>query len=167
MFWRRPRPFPVSAGQESVWDYPRPPALEASTELIRVILGGQLIAETSQAFRVLETSHPPNYYLPRSCFVSGSLVPGAGASWCEWKGSAQYLDVVAGGVPIVSAAWTYPTPTAGFAAIAGHVSLYPGRMDEVTIDGERVRPQEGGFYGGWITDRIIGPFKGGAGTSGW
>lgn len=167
MFMRRPRPDPIGPGQESVWDYPRPPALVASSELVRVLLGGELIAETTSSFRVLETSHPPTYYLPPDAFVAGSLVPASGSSYCEWKGMAQYLEVVGGSMRRERAAWTYPTPSADFAAIAGFVSLYPGLMDEVTVDAERVRPQDGGFYGGWVTDRVVGPFKGGPGSSGW
>jgi uncharacterized protein (DUF427 family) len=139
----------------------------ASAESIRVVLGGVVIAETATSWRVLETSHPPTYYLPRDAFIAGSLVPAAGTSYCEWKGVAQYLDVVGGAERRERAAWTYPTPFSSFAAIAGWVSLYPGQMDEVTVDAERVRAQDGGFYGGWVTDRVVGPFKGGPGSSGW
>lgn len=167
MFTRRPDPDPIGPGQESVWDYPRPPALFASNEQVRVALGGVVIAETSSSWRVLETSHPPTYYLPADAFVAGSLIPASGSSYCEWKGVAQYLDVVGGDLRCARAAWTYPTPVAAFADLAGCVSLYPGQMDDVTVNGERVRAQDGGFYGGWVTDRIVGPFKGGPGSSGW
>jgi uncharacterized protein (DUF427 family) len=129
-----------------------------------------VIAETDElhrAMRVLETSHPPTYYLPGDAFAVGSLEPGNGSSWCEFKGSAGYLDLVGGGVRAASAAWTYPQPSPGFEVLAGHVAVYPGRVDEVTVDGELVRPQAGGFYGGWVTDRVVGPFKGGPGTTGW
>ena len=161
------RPEVARPGQESVWDYPRPPRVEPTGEHVVVRLGGAVVAETRQALRVLETSHPPTYYLPLDAFTPGSLQPGQGSSWCEFKGAATYLDVVAGDVRAVSAAWTYPRPSPGFELLTDHVALYPGRVDEVTVDGERVRPQAGGFYGGWITDRVVGPFKGGPGTSGW
>jgi len=167
---RRPRPEPAGPDQESVWDYPRPPRLEPTTELVEVTLGGVVVARTARAFRVLETSHPPTYYLPSADFADGALRPsgaGAGSSYCEWKGVATYLDVHGGGVSADRAAWTYPRPTPGFAALVDHVALYPGAMDVCTVDGEPVRPQPGGFYGGWITSRVVGPFKGPPGTLGW
>jgi uncharacterized protein (DUF427 family) len=154
-------------GQESVWDYPRPPAIEMSVELIVVVLGGEVVAETSRSWRVLETSHPPTYYLPRAAFTAGSLRDAAGTSFCEWKGVARYLDVVGGGKTAERQAWWYPEPAQRYAALADHVALYPGAMDLCTVDGERVEAQPGGFYGGWITSRVVGPFKGSAGTSGW
>jgi uncharacterized protein (DUF427 family) len=158
-------------GQESVWDYPRPPRLERSTEHVVVELGGVVVADTRRALRVLETSHPPTYYLPVDDVAAGALRPAAGSSWCEWKGAATYLDVVGGtpDAPVVAegAAWTYPRPAAAYADLAGHVSLYPGRMDRCTVDGEPVRAQDGGFYGGWATSRVVGPFKGGPGSRGW
>lgn len=154
-------------GEEWVFDYPRPPRLETVHRTIRVILGGVLIAETHQAHRVLETSHPPTYYLPRSAFLGEVLQPAAGSSLCEWKGRADYFDVVAGGTRAPRAAWSYPAPTPAFAALAGAVALYAGAMDQCTVDGAIVVPQPGGFYGGWITPGIIGPFKGGPGTMGW
>lgn len=152
---------------ESVWDYPRPPRVEPTDEHVRVVLGGTVIAETRSALRVLETSHPPTYYLPREAFVPGSLEPAPGASMCEFKGRASYLTVRGGDRAEQGAAWTYPLPQPGFAALAGHIALYPGRMDRVEVDGEAVRPQEGDFYGGWITSRVQGPFKGAPGTRGW
>lgn len=130
-------------------------------------IGGVTVADTLEALRVLETSHPPTYYLPRSAFADGALRPASGSSWCEFKGSADYLDVLGGDRLAEQAAWTYPTPSPGFESLQGHVALYPGRMDRVTVAGEVVRAQEGGFYGGWITDRVVGPFKGAAGTRGW
>ncbi|MEV6283811.1 DUF427 domain-containing protein [Kribbella sp. NPDC051770] len=154
-------------GQESVWDYPRPPRLEPSTEHLIVTYGGRAIAETSRSWRVLETSHPPTYYLPRSAFVDGSLRPAAGSSFCEWKGSAAYLDIISGDRVAERQAWYYPRPTEPFAALRDHVALYPGAVDLCTVDGEPVKPQPGGFYGGWITSRIVGPFKGSPGTSFW
>ncbi len=162
---RRQEPAP---GQESVWDYPRPPRVEPTGELVRVELGGVVVAETRRALRVLETSHPPTYYLPRDDVTSGFLVDsGPGTSWCEFKGTATYLDVVAGGRTAARAAWTYPDPSPGYEALRGYVALYPGRMDLVAVEGQLVRPQEGGFYGGWITDRVVGPFKGAPGSAGW
>ena len=152
---------------ESVWDYPRPPRVEASGEEVVVILGGVEVCRTTAAQRVLETSHPPTYYLPRRDFVDGALRPAAGSSFCEFKGTAGYLDIVAGDVVAERAGWFYPTPAAGFEVLADHVALYAGRMDRVTVDGEDVVPQAGAFYGGWITSRVAGPFKGGQGTTGW
>jgi uncharacterized protein (DUF427 family) len=164
---RRPVPVPPGPGQESVWDYPRPPRLEEVAQHVVVVLGGVEVARTDRAWRVLETSHPPTYYLPRAAFADGILEPAPGSSVCEWKGRAEYLTVVGGDRREVAAAWSYPDPTPGFAAIRGAVSLYPGRMDRVTVDGEVVQAQEGGFYGGWVTSRVVGPFKGGPGSWGW
>jgi uncharacterized protein (DUF427 family) len=154
-------------GQESVWEYPRPPRVEASRERIRIFLGGELIVDTKDSVRVLETSHPPVYYLPRSAFRPGVLEPAAGSSFCEFKGTAGYLSIHAGGTVAAEAAWFYPRPTAGFEILADRVAVYPGRVDRCEVDGESVRPQAGGFYGGWITDRVVGPFKGEPGTLGW
>lgn len=155
-------------GQESAWAYPRPPRVEPSGEHVVVELGGLVVCDTRRALRVLETSHPPSYYLPVDDWQDGALVPTPGRSVCEFKGVASYLTVVGGdGRREVAAAWTYPEPWAGFEALAGAVAVYPGRMDRCLVDGESVRPQEGGFYGGWITDRVVGPFKGGPGSHGW
>jgi len=154
-------------GQESVWDYPRPPRVEPLNARVTITLGGRLIADSTRAVRVLETSHPPAIYVPPGDFVDGALVATAGSSFCEFKGTASYYDVVGGDTRAPKSAWYYPAPSRGFEAIAGFVSVYPGRMDECTIDGEVVAPQEGDFYGGWITSAIVGPFKGGAGTWGW
>ncbi|MBS44471.1 MAG: hypothetical protein CMH83_15170 [Nocardioides sp.] len=167
---RRPAPVPPGPGQESVWDYPRPPALEPSSETVEVVLGGVVVASTNRSFRVLETSHPPTYYLPAEAFLDGALRPTAGASHCEWKGQAAYFDLLGGPdgeVVAPRAAWTYPEPTARFADLRGTVALMPGAVDRCTVDGETVVPQAGGFYGGWITSRVVGPFKGEAGTWGW
>ncbi len=150
-----------------MWDYPRPPRVEPTTQLVRVLLGGKLIAQTKAAYRVLETSHPPTYYLPPDAFEAGSLRPAAGGSFCEWKGTASYLDLVGAERTAARAAWTYSRPTQPFAVIAGHVALYPGLVDECTVDGEVVLPQPGGFYGGWVTSAVCGPFKGEPGTSHW
>lgn len=152
---------------ENVWDYPRPPSIESSDERIVVELGGQVIADTTQSFRVCETSHPPAYYLPVGAFSDGVLRPAAGMSVCEWKGEASYLDLVTPDRTAARAAWTYAAPRERFAALAGHVALYPGHVDRCTIDGETVQAQDGDFYGGWITTRVTGPFKGAPGTMGW
>ncbi len=150
-----------------MWDYPRPPRLEPTSSMIEVVLGGRVVARTDRAFRVLETSHPPTYYLPRSCFAEGSLRDAAGGSFCEWKGQASYLDVLGPDAVAPRAAWFYPSPTAAFADLVDTVALYPGAMDRCTVDGEVVRAQPGGFYGGWVTAAVVGPFKGGPGTSYW
>ena len=131
------------------------------------MLGGVEVCRTTRAWRVLETSHPPTWYLPRGDWSAGSLELAGGTSFCEWKGLADYLDVVGGAVRAPRAAWTYPRPTPGFAPLAGAVAVYPAAMDACTVDGEVVRPQEGGFYGGWVTDDVVGPFKGPPGTRGW
>jgi len=158
----QPRP-----GQESVWDYPRPPRLEEFKGSITVELGGVTIASTTAAWRVLETSHPPTYYLPANSFVDGALCAADGSSWCEWKGQAKYFDLVSPQRVAPRAAWTYPTPTRGFAAIANALAVMPALVDRCTVNGEEVVPQPGGFYGGWITSWVAGPFKGVPGSMGW
>ena len=153
---------------ESVWDYPRPPRLERTGSRVTIVHAGQVIADSTRCWRVLETSHPPTWYLPVADFVTGALRPAAGGSVCEWKGRAAYLDLLApDGRVAASAAWTYPSPTPAFAALVDHVALYAAAADEVTVAGEVVRPQPGGFYGGWVTDDVVGPFKGGPGSQGW
>lgn len=154
-------------GQESVWDYPRPPRVEAVAERVTVALGGVVVADTTSALRVLETSHPPVYYVPRSDFAPGSLEPAAGQSWCEFKGKASYLTVRGGDAVAQRAAWFYPQPAPGFDALVDTVAVYPGAMEQCTVDGEVVTAQDGDFYGGWITSKIVGPFKGAPGTAGW
>jgi uncharacterized protein (DUF427 family) len=158
---------PPGPGQESVWDYPRPPRLEADRRRVRVVLGGRTIADTTRALRVLETSHPPAFYLPRDDFAPGALVAATGSTLCEWKGMAALLDLVGGGLVAPRGAWCYPQPSARFAALRDHVAVYPGAVDACFVGDERVRAQEGGFYGGWITAEIVGPFKGAPGTRGW
>ena len=158
---------PVRPGQLSVWDFPRPPAAEQWHERVVLRHGGRVIAETTEAWCVLETSHPPTYYLPPTAFADGVLRPARGSSYCEWKGQASYLDLVAGDVVAERAAWAYPAPTPAFAMLLDHVSLYPATLESVTVDGVEVEPQPGGFYGGWITPRVAGPFKGSPGTLGW
>jgi uncharacterized protein (DUF427 family) len=150
-----------------VWDYPRPPRIEAVDVRVSVVLGGEQVVDTRDVVRVLETSHPPVYYLPIAAFAPFSLVPTAGSSFCEFKGSARYLNVRGGTTLAERAAWSYPSPEAGFEMLADRVAVYAGRMDECTVDGEHVTPQPGNFYGGWITSNVVGPFKGGAGSLGW
>lgn len=150
-----------------MWGYPRPPALAPTTRRLRVVLGGELIADTTRGWRVLETSHPPNYYLPLDDVVAGALERTTGASFCEFKGRAHYFDVRGGGVEKTEAAWGYDAPSDAFAPLRGHVAFYPAKMDACFVDDEQVTPQPGGFYGGWITSDVAGPFKGGPGTRGW
>lgn len=160
---KRVQPDPVRPGQESVWDYPRPPRVEHTQERVTIELDGVTIVDTTDVVRVLETSHPPVYYLPRSSFAAGVLQPEPGQSYCEYKGVAGYASVGAR----ARAAWFYPTPTPGYEMLADRVAIYPGAMDRCTVNGETVHAQEGDYYGGWITAKIVGPFKGSAGTTGW
>jgi uncharacterized protein (DUF427 family) len=165
---RHPTPDPITPGQESVWDYPRPPRLEAITASIEILFAGKLIASTNGAYRVLETSHPPAYYLPPSDVNPEYVRPsGSGSSFCEWKGMATYYTVTVGERSLPKVGWAYPTPTPEFSAIANYLSFYAQPMDSCFVDGELVIPQPGGFYGGWITSNIIGPFKGIPGSTGW
>ena len=152
---------------ESVWDYPRPPRVEVSERHVRVIVDGVVIADTRRALRVLETSHPPAWYLPAEDVRMDLLRPTSRHTVCEYKGQASYFDITAGGRARRDAAWTYPRPLPGFEALAGYLSFYPGRVDEAWVDEHRVMPQAGDFYGGWITPDVRGPFKGGPGTRGW
>ncbi len=154
-------------GQESVWDYPRPPVLEPITKQIRVVFSGVVIAETNRAIRYLETSHPPTYYIPPEDVCAEYLVASERSTFCEWKGQAHYLSVGAGGRIAQDAAWYYPHPRTEYAALTGYIAFYPQQMDECSVDGEVVQAQEGSFYGGWITSDIVGPFKGASGTMGW
>jgi uncharacterized protein (DUF427 family) len=152
---------------ESAWDYPRPPRLEPITHHLVVDLGGDTIVDTRRGYRVLETSHPPNYYVPVADVAKGALVRSEGRSFCEWKGRAHYYEVRGGNRVEMDAAWGYEQPNAGFEALIDHVAFYPARMDGCYVDDELVIPQDGGFYGGWITSRVTGPFKGAPGTRGW
>jgi len=163
----RPTPEKPGPGQESVWDYPRPARLEPFSGRITVELGGAVIASTDRGWRVLETSHPPTYYLPRDSFAAGVLRDAPGESWCEWKGKARYFDLVSGTTVAPKAAWNYPEPTSEFEPIADAIAVMAGQVDRCAIDGETVVAQPGGFYGGWITSRVVGPFKGGPGSMGW
>jgi uncharacterized protein (DUF427 family) len=163
----RPEPSPVGPGQESVWDYPRPPRAEHVPRRAVIRLGGEVIVDTDDVVRVLETSHPPVYYLPISEFAAGALTPGEGSSYCEFKGGARYFDVRGGDQLRPRAAWTYPSPAEGFESLEGRVAVYAREMDVCAIDGVEVLPQPGRFYGGWITPEIVGPFKGEPGSMGW
>jgi uncharacterized protein (DUF427 family) len=154
-------------GQESVWDYPRPPRLEHVDKKVKVVFGGVTLAYTTRAKRVLETSHPPVYYVPPEDIRMEHLEPAKGRSYCEWKGIAGYYDVAADGRREGRAAWYYPNPVPAYASLKGYVAFYPSRMDACWVDGEKVEAQEGDFYGGWITRDIVGPFKGAPGTRGW
>ena len=152
---------------ESVWDYPRPPAIRPEARKVLVSAGGVPVASSERALRICETAGAPVIYLPPEDIAEGVLRPSSGhGSFCEWKGAAKYFDVVAGDEVIPRAAWSYPRPSPGFEPIAGHVSFYPGLL-QCRLDGEIVRPQAGGFYGGWITDEITGPIKGEPGSQGW
>ena len=157
----------MSIPAEKVHDYPRPPRLEPVPQRIRIVLGGQTVADTTAAFRVLETTHPPTYYLPPDAFVAGALLPSARTSFCEWKGRARYWSVRGGGRTVPDVGWSYPDPSPAFAALRDHVAVYAGPMDACFVDDEQVTPQPGGFYGGWVTSNLIGPFKGSPGTEFW
>ncbi|GAC1358892.1 MAG: DUF427 domain-containing protein [Ktedonobacteraceae bacterium] len=154
-------------GQESVWDYPRPPRLEESSDHIQVIFNGVTIADTRRAKRVLETSHPPVYYIPPEDVKMEYFIPTSRSTYCEFKGNASYYTIKVGEKTIPDGAWYYRQPSPGYETMANYVALYPGKMDTCYVNDEQVQAQEGDFYGGWITKKIIGPFKGGAGTFGW
>ena len=154
-------------GQESVWDYPRPPRAEATSKHLQVVFNRVIIADTRRAVRVLETSHPPVYYIPPADIQMQYLALTTGRSLCEWKGQAWYYTVTVGDARELNAAWTYPEPVAAFASIRDYVAFYAQRMDACFVGGERVTPQPGQFYGGWITRDIVGPFKGEPDTRGW
>lgn len=168
----RPTPIKPAQSQESVWDYPRPPRLEPSSKRIEIIAAGVKIVDSSRAFRVLETSHPPVYYISPNDIASSVLELAQGSSFCEWKGAARYYNLRVGQHSVLEAAWYYPEPSPAFSAIKDHVAFYAARVvlqggDGCFVNGERVVPQPGNFYGGWITSDIVGPFKGETGTWGW
>ncbi len=152
--------------RENVQSYPRPPALEPVQQRIVVRLGGQIIADTTRALRVLETHHAPTYYIPPQD-ISGTLVSVQGQSFCEWKGLARYFDVIGGDVAAKRAAWAYDDPSPRFKSLAGYVAFYPGLMEACFVGVERVLPQPGDFYGGWVTSNLDGIVKGARGTEGW
>lgn len=163
----RPRPGPVAAGQESVWDYPRPAVAERCAARIMIEHRGQIVANTRSSVRTLETSHPPSYYIPVSDITPGLLRRAEGSSFCEWKGAAVYWDVVVGDNLLPRIGWSYPNPSAAFSILQDHVAFYAAPFDRCSVDGETVIPQPGEFYGGWITSKLAGPFKGVPGSRGW
>lgn len=152
---------PTAPGQESVWDYPRPPRIAPDARRVVVMDGEAVLGGTRRALRVLETASPPTFYLPRADVHAERLVPAPGASWCEWKGRARYWSL--GGAAV---AWSYDDPRPGYEALRDHVAFYPGRV-ACFVDRVRVLPQPGGFYGGWVTPEVVGPWKGEPGTEGW
>ncbi|KOG10414.1 hypothetical protein ADK34_35450 [Streptomyces viridochromogenes] len=158
---RQPRP------TESVWDYPRPPCVVPDARRIVVRHGGVVLADSGRCLRVLETSHPPVFYVPREDVRTDLLIRSTRVTRCEWKGVACYWTLEVPGMTVEDVAWSYEEPEPAYAALAGHVAVYPGRVDSCTVDGERVLPQPGDFYGGWITGEVVGPFKGLAGSAGW
>jgi uncharacterized protein (DUF427 family) len=160
-FARTPGP-----GQESVWDYPRPPVLATDAREVVIRWGGIEIARTSRAIRVLETAHPPSFYLPWDDVARHHLMLAAGVSLCEWKGSARYWSLVDGARSLPRVAWSYPQPLKGAEPLAECVAFYPGNL-ECSVGGAPVTPQPGRFYGGWVTSELVGPFKGEPGSESW
>ena len=168
--FKRERPAkidPPDPGQESVWDYPRPPRVEPLTRRIRVEFGGIVLADTVRAYRVIETASPPVYYLPPDDVRREYLEPSTRSTFCEWKGVAKYWSVRVGDRFAEDAAWSYPKPDTGYEAIRDYIAFYPGKMDACYVGEYRVTPQPGEYYGGWITPDIVGPFKGEPGTEKW
>ena len=163
----RPTPDPVAPGQESVWRYPRPAIAEPSGRRVRIEHRGVVVADTCEPIRTLETSHPPSWYLPPADLSPGLLRRSDRRSSCEWKGHAIYWHLAVGDELLRDVAWSYPEPTPAFAALRDRVAFYAGPLDRCTVDGEQVRRQPGGFYGGWITADLAGPFKGVPGSMGW
>ncbi len=163
----RPQRIEPEPGQESVWDYPRPPRLERSPKEIHVIFNGITIADSNNTYRVLETSHPPVYYIPPEDIQLEYLQSTSQRSFCEWKGYASYYTVTVKDKQVINAAWYYSQPNDVFAPIKNYVAFYPSQMDACYVNDELVKSQLGDFYGGWITKDIVGPFKGGEGTWGW
>ncbi|MGB1250002.1 MAG: DUF427 domain-containing protein [Candidatus Promineifilaceae bacterium] len=163
----KPQPITPSEGQESVWDYPRPPQIELTDKHIQIVFNGVVIADTHRAYRTLETSHPPSYYIPPEDIKTDYLQRANGGSLCEWKGQATYYTVAVKGKRAVKVAWTYHNPTGHFEAIRDYLAFYVCPMDSCYLNGEKVEPQPGHFYGGWITKDIVGPFKGEPGSWYW
>ncbi len=161
-------PFAVAprAGEESVWDYPRPPRVVLDARAVIVGAGAVEVARTQRALRVCETASPPTFYVPHADIDAAFLTDAPGESWCEWKGRARYLTVAMPGLRFERSAWCYDEPLPGFEALRGHVGFYPSPL-VCTVGGERVRPQPGRFYAGWVTPEIVGPFKGELGSEAW
>ena len=157
----------VAEGQESVWDYPRPPRIEDCASRVRIIFQGATIVDSTGTKRILETSHPPVYYIAPEDINTNYLVESPHRTFCEWKGVARYYSLSADGICVENAAWYYPQPTKAFTGLKDYVAFYPSRVEACYVDDEQVEAQEGDFYGGWITSKIVGPFKGAPGTFGW
>ncbi|MEL7198351.1 MAG: DUF427 domain-containing protein [Pseudomonadota bacterium] len=167
LFGGHPDPDPVKPGQESVWDYPRPAICEATSRRIQIIHNGVELVDSSRAWRTLETSHPPTYYIPRDDIAMEYLEPNARRTLCEWKGQAAYFDLVIEDARIEAAAWTYTNPTHSFEGIRDFLAFYPDPLDQCLVDGEQITAQPGKFYGGWISQYEAGPFKGIPGSRFW
>ncbi len=163
----RPTPEPVHTGQESVWQFPRPAVAEQTSMHLKIVHRGVTLAETRRGVRTLETSHPPSYYFPREDVVMAFLSPSAKRSFCEWKGDATYFDVAVKGEILRDIAWTYQQPTAPFVILRDRIAFYSAPFDGCYVDGEKAIAQPGGFYGGWITSKLAGPFKGIPGSRFW
>ncbi|MFM7064488.1 MAG: DUF427 domain-containing protein [Actinomycetes bacterium] len=163
----RPARVEPGPGQESVWDFPRPPRLEPVADRLTVVVAGMVVADTTAGYRILETSQAPAYYFPPADVDLSCLHESRSQTWCEWKGAASYLDVVVGDRLVHDAAWTYRRPSPTFAPVADHLAFYAQKADRCTVGDEVVLPNDGDFYGGWITSRVVGPFKGATGTRGW
>ncbi|MDD1415798.1 DUF427 domain-containing protein [Dolichospermum sp. ST_con] len=163
----RPQPIPPQPGQESVWVYPRPPRVEDTTKHIQIIFNGEIITDTHCAKRALETSHPPNYYLPIQDIKTEYLTKSDRKTYCEWKGWASYYNLTVGDRTALNVAWYYEEIFPDYEQLKGHLGFYPQPMDGCYVDGEKITPQAGDFYAGWITRDIVGPFKGESGTRGW
>lgn len=155
-------------GQESVWDYPRPPKLDPSPDHVEVVHRGITVADSCRSIRILETSQPPAFYIPRDDVRMDLLVEEPARTYCEWKGWATYYGLrLPDGEAVHEVAWSYLTPSSPYAAVAGYLAFYAQKVDRCRVDGEVVEPNPGSFYGGWITSRVVGPFKGAPGTEGW
>jgi uncharacterized protein (DUF427 family) len=163
---RPPFATPPGPGQESVWDYPRPPRVQADAREVVIVFAGTEVARSRRALRVLETASPPTFYLPAADLRPGCLVPHAGHSYCEWKGRASYWSLAVGDRSLPRAAWSYPQPAPGFEALLDHVGFYPAGL-ACTVGDVPVQPQPGRYYAGWVTPEIVGPFKGEPGSEGW
>ncbi|MGQ0626159.1 MAG: DUF427 domain-containing protein [Sporichthyaceae bacterium] len=162
-----PKPDPVGPGQESVWDYPRPPRAEIDNRRAVLRHAGVVVADTTDLVRVLETAGPPTFYLPRAAF-GDYLTAASRTTFCEWKGAARYVDIAVPGAPVLhEVGWWYPEPHPRYPQLRDRVAVYAGPFESVTLDGVAVTPQPGGFYGGWITPEVCGPFKGGPGSTFW
>jgi uncharacterized protein (DUF427 family) len=158
---------PAGPGEESVWDYPRPPRVEDTERHIEVLFNGVKIADSRRAKRVLETAGAPVYYIPRDDVKMDYFAETPRSTYCEWKGSASYYTISVGDKTAHNAAWTYLEPLQPFMEIAGSIAIYPAPMDACMVDGEVVTPQPGRYYGGWVTQEIKGPFKGEPASEGW